>query len=124
MADVATQEAESIEELRKRNEALVEEVAALKRQLLLLSEKLFARERELFGASSEKLSPADELQYQLFNEAEVESDRAGQEEEPETVVKESPRSRAGRKTRSTPDETIETGHAAATGSTQAANRRS
>ena len=110
MADVATQEAESIEELRKRNEALVEEVAALKRQLLLLNEKLFARERELFGASSEKLSPADELQYQLFNEAEVESDKAKKVEEAEIVVKEYTRSKAGRKKRSTPDETVEVVH--------------
>lgn len=110
MADVATQEAESIEELRKRNEALVEEVAALKRQLLLLNEKLFARERELFGASSEKLSPADKLQYQLFNEAEVESDKAKKVEEAEIVVKEYTRSKSGRKKRSTPDETIEVVH--------------
>ena len=110
MADEAAQGSESIEELRKRNKALVEEVAALKRQLLLLSEKLFARERELFGASSEKLTPADELQYQLFNEAEVESDKAGQAEEPATVVKEYTRSKAGRKKRSSPDETIEVVH--------------
>lgn len=110
MADAVAGESDRIDELTKLVQALSEENAALKRQLLLLSEKLFARERELFGASSEKLSPADELQYQLFNEAEVESDKAGQEEEPATVVKEYTRSKAGRKKRSTPDETIEIVH--------------
>ncbi|MBU0927632.1 MAG: IS66 family transposase [Spirochaetes bacterium] len=109
MADMATSESDRIDELSKLVQALAEENAALKRQLLLLNEKLFARERELFGASSEKLSPADELQYRLFNEAEVESDRA-ETEEPTTVVKEHARSNAGRKKRSTPDETVEVVH--------------
>jgi len=109
MADVVAGESDRIDKLTKLVQTLSEENAALKRQLLLLNEKLFARERELFGASSEKLSPVDELQYQLFNEAEVESDKAPQEEA-ETVVAEHTRSKAGRKKRSTPDETVEVLH--------------
>ena len=53
MADVATGESDRIDELSKLVQALSEENATLKRQLLILNEKLFARERELFGASSE-----------------------------------------------------------------------
>ena len=110
MADAADQIPGSIEELRKRNRALADEVAALKRELLFVNEKLLARERALFGKSSEKSSPGDELQYRLFNEAEVESDKAGQAPASTTVVKEHVRSRAGRKKRSDPDETIEVLH--------------
>jgi len=110
MADVADQAPESIEELRRRNRALADEVAALKRELLLVNEKLFARERALFGVSSEKLSPVDELQYRLFNEAEVESDKAAQAPASTTVVKEHVRRSAGRKKRSSPDETVELVH--------------
>jgi len=109
MADMVAEVPDEIDELKKRFQALVEDNAALKRQLLLLNEKLFARERALFGASSEKLSPADELQYSLFNEAEVESGKAPQEET-QTVVKEHTRSNAGRKKRSSPDETVEVLH--------------
>ena len=108
MADVATED--DIELLKKRNHDLTEENAALKRALLLVNEKLFARERELFGKSSEKLTPADDLQYRLFNEAEVESDKTSQAPATTTVVKEHTRSNAGRRKRSTPDETIECVH--------------
>ncbi len=110
MADVATGLPESIDELKKRNQALVEENAALKCELLFVNEKLLARERALFGTSSEKLSAADALQFRLFNEAEAESDKAGQSAEAGTVVKELMRSNAGRKKRSNPDETVEVVH--------------
>lgn len=109
MADAVVVNSDDINELKLRNKELIEEVTELKLKLLLLNEKLFARERELFGASSEKLTPADELQYSLFNEAEVESDKA-ERESFKTVVKEHTRSNAGRKKRSTPDETVEVVH--------------
>jgi len=110
MADSVAEKADDLDELKKRNKALVEENAALKRELLLVNEKLFARERALFGTSSEKLTPTDELQYRLFNEAEVSSDKASQVPAITTVIKEHTRTSAGRKKRSNPDETIELVH--------------
>lgn len=110
MADAIAELPEDIDELKKRNKALAEEVAALKLELLLVNEKLFARERALFGASSEKLTPTDEFQYRLFNEAEVSSDKASLAPASTTVIKEHTRTNAGRKKRSNPDETIEVVH--------------
>lgn len=110
MADAVAGDVDKINELSKLVKALQEENAALKRELLFLNEKLRARERELFGASSEKISTVDRLQLRLFNEAEVESDKVKTDEKPKTVVKEHTRSNAGRKKRSTPEETFEVVH--------------
>jgi hypothetical protein len=38
---------------------------------MLVNKKLYTRERALFGVSSEKLVPVEELQYRLFKEAEI-----------------------------------------------------
>lgn len=83
-------------------------------EILWLKDRLFARERALFGSSSEKVAKADTdpIQYHLFNEAEVESDKAetAEKEEASTVVKEHKRSKGGRKKRSCPAETVEVVH--------------
>lgn len=80
-------------------------------EVLWLKDKLYSREKSLFGSSSEKLTDTDSAQYRLFNEAEVESDKAqSKQTEPVTVVKEHTRKNAGRKKRSTPDETQEVVH--------------
>ena len=54
-----------------------------------------ARERALFGKSSGKLTPADKLQYQLFNETEVSSDKASQAPEITSVIREHARTNSG-----------------------------
>jgi len=80
-------------------------------EILWLKDKLYAREKALFGSSSEKLPDTDSIQYRLFNEAEIESDKADSKQaEPVTVVKEHTRHKVGRKKRSNPDETKEIIH--------------
>lgn len=110
MADTAAELPDDIDQLKKLNKALAEQNAALRRELLLVNEKLLARERALFGRSSEKIAPAEELQYRLFNEAEVVADAAVGEPPAATVVKAHTRTYTGRRKRSNPDETLECVH--------------
>lgn len=109
MADAVAAVPDDIDELKRQHLVMVSQIADLKRELLWMREKLFGRERALFGSSSEKLSGSEDLQLRLFNEAEVESDKA-ETTGTTTVVKEYQRSNAGRKKRSNPDETVEVVH--------------
>ena len=61
---------EEYEELK----GLKEEVARLNQQIQWLMEGIRLSRKKLFGASSEKSSPAEQLSF-LFNEAEVYEDQ-------------------------------------------------
>lgn len=74
---------EALEQERKRRSALEEQNALLK--------------QALYGRKSEKLSPEEERQSLLFNEAESGADRAAEEEPPATEVKPHRRRKPGRK---------------------------
>ena len=97
---------EQQETIEKQNQRLLE----FEREILLLKDKLYARERALFGVSSEKVPYTDDQQLLLFNEAEFVSDSASATSESVTVVKEHERKKAGRKKRSNPEETVEVVH--------------
>ena len=109
MADTIVAIPDDIEELKRQHVAMANQIADLQRELLWMREKLFGRERTLFGSSSEKLSTGEDRQLRLFNEAEVVSDKADTTQTI-TIVKEYKRSNAGRKKRSNPDETVEIIH--------------
>lgn len=109
MADTIVAVPEDIEELKRQHVAMAKQITDLQRELFWMREKLFGRERALFGSSSEKLSAGEDPQLRLFNEAEFESDKADAVEKI-TIVKEYQRSNAGRKKRSNPDETVEIIH--------------
>ena len=83
-------------------EKLKQMIESLEENYRLLEEKYKTLQRKFFGKSSEKLTPEDELQGRLFDEAEEgiypEGEDSQKDEEPDvTKVKEHVRKKTGRK---------------------------
>lgn len=76
---------QTIEKLTTENEQLTKEVESLRTKINWLEEQFRLSQQRKFGASSEKSHP-DQLDLQLFNEAEVTADENVEEPTVETIT--------------------------------------
>lgn len=78
-------EQQSLEELQQQNQKLHEDLARLSAQLKWYEEQFRLAQQKRFGSSSEKTHP-DQLEMNLFNEAELLATPAGEEAPMEKVT--------------------------------------
>lgn len=91
---------QTLHEEREHCQALEDKYRTLEEQHRILEEKHLTLVRKFFGKRSEKLTPEDESQGRLFNEAEDgcgAEDDTGEESLPVTTVKAHERRKRGRK---------------------------
>src|SRR5699024_2242203 len=80
-----TDNTQTIEQLATENEQLTQEVESLRDKINWLEEQFRLSQQRKFGASSEKSHP-DQIELQLFNEAEVIADDNVEEPTIETIT--------------------------------------
>src|SRR5699024_12158872 len=80
-----TENTQTIEKLTTENKQLTQEVESLRAKINWLEEQFRLGQQRKFGASSEKSHP-DQIELQLFNEAEVIADDNVEEPTIETIT--------------------------------------
>lgn len=80
-----TKPTQTIEELTTQNEQLTQEIESLQAKINWLEEQFRLSQQRKFGVSSEKSHP-DQIELQLFNEAEVTADESVAEPTVETIT--------------------------------------